>query len=527
MITSNVSFKRFVLTLIIFIGSVIQVNAQCLVTTGPTNDCSYGDAIDNIVIGGTTVSNSGCSSGSGYSSFSSPVWNFTLGSSYPLSLAVGGGQYSQGVAIWIDMNGNGMFESTEYLWNSATSGVNLSGTLTIPSTGITGTTVMRIMCSYNAVPTSGQACTSNIGNYGETEDYVVNLLGNDNVEATAVVSPLTQMCGTANDSLVVRVSNVGSVDATDVPIRVNLSGMFTNSYFDTIPSITAGNYVDTYITTLNTATGGVLGVQLITDYALDSDGSNDTLNTNLTFWDTTDLVITGPTTACVGQMLTFSSNAGTDSAVWYGNGALLDTAVMIMTDTLTSTVQIVLTSVNTCRSNDTLDLAVTDLVTGSFTSSVTGGQADFTGAATDYVTITWDYGDGAGTGTGLTSSYTYGQNGSYNVCMTINGDCDTLVYCDTVVISSLGLNVFDLGDVSVFPNPTTGLVTISLNNLLGLEGNWTLLDLSGKVLESKELNVKNENETIQLSLESQPAGTYIFKLTTKEGQHYQLNLIRN
>ena len=216
-----------------------------------------------------------------------------------------------------------------------------------------------------------------------------------------------------------------------------------------------------------------------------------------------------------------------DTAVWYADGIYFDSANVIITDMLTADIEFVLTSSNSCRANDTINITLVSPSTGSFTAGTTGSQTNFTGTATDFVSISWDYGDGTGSGTGINSSYSYAGNGSYYVCMTVNGVCDTLVYCDSVAVNSLGITNLDLGDVAVFPNPTSGMVTISLNNLSGFNGKWSLIDLAGKVIESKGISISSKEEQIQISLESIKSGSYIFQLKSNEGYTYQLNLIKN
>lgn len=516
------------------LGFAITASAQCPVSTGPTNNCSYGDALDVITIGGNTVSNAGCSgTGTGYTFFPTPIWQFTLGQSYSIALNVGGGTYEQGVGIWIDMNNDLQFDPSEFVWNSGTWALSHTGTLTIPAVGAAPDTVMmRIMCTYYTVPTASQACTSSIGSYGETEDYLVALIPSifaDDIEMASVVKPIDNTCGNPTDSLIVRVKNVGTNPTAAFQVDANLSGMLTGSYSaNVINPIPAGDSVDVFITTLNTQAGGALTIDAYSTYAADMDNSNDTLNTTINLIDATDLVISGAsTTACNGDSVTLTVNtSGTETYDWTENGGFLATADTVNPDGLTGNTQYIVTSSNTCRAADTLDITIIPAPTGSFTYSVNGGAVDFTGTATDYLDISWDFGDGTGTGTGLTPTYTYSQNGTYYVCMSINGTCDTVMYCDSVSTPNVGLSIYELGDVSVYPNPTTGKVTIGLNNLIGFNGTWSLINMDGRVLESSKLGITSNEQKIEVSLETCSPGTYIFRLTGEQGESYQVNLIR-
>ncbi|MCB9046985.1 MAG: T9SS type A sorting domain-containing protein [Chitinophagales bacterium] len=153
--------------------------SQCSTTSTPTNNCSYGDAIDAFTLAGTSSNHSGCNSNTatGYSFYSTPVRNLTIGSTYSWSASVGGYYgYDEGVAIWIDLNGNNQYESSEMLASTSPS-TSHSGSITIPVTATAGTNVrMRVRCAYLVTMTGGQACTNSVGSYGETEDYYVNLI---------------------------------------------------------------------------------------------------------------------------------------------------------------------------------------------------------------------------------------------------------------------------------------------------------------------------------------------------------------
>lgn len=504
------------------------VQAQCLVTTGPTNDCSYGDAIDVLTIGGTTVSNTGCSSGSGYTAFASPVWNFDLGASYSLAASVGGATYNQGLSIWIDVNNNGQYEASEQLYVSGAPALTHSGTVNIPAVGVTGSPLpMRVMCTYNTTPAAGSACTSNQGNYGETEDYIVILNSpsiSDDVELTTILTPIDNACGSATDSLTVRVTNNGTNTASNISVDAVLSGMISTTLNSSIASLASGATQDINLGTINTEMGGTLDIQASVTMTGDLDDTNDTLVTSLTLWNSTDLIISGDSIVCPGDITELTVNtSGSETYVWTVNG------VPLTGDTITVTVivpqEVIVNSSNTCRAADTITLTSVPMPTASYTSTVTGGQADFTGTATNYNSIEWDFGDG-NTGTGLTPSNTYAANGAYWVCMSAIGDCDTVTTCDSVYVTTLSVGTIEWGEVSVFPNPTVDKVTVSITNFIGNKGSWTLFDMNGRVVESADMKLVSGSATVTVSLADMDKGSYIFRILNEKGEKYNVTLVR-
>ena len=523
--------RKAIVVCSVFLFATSAVNGQCLTSTGPTNNCSYGDAIDVLTINGNTVSNAGCSGGgSGYTFFPTPVWNFMQGASYPISLNVGGAQYNQGVRIWIDFDNNGQFDATDVAYVSSAPALTHTGTLTIPPITAIGTVRMRVMCTYNTTASPTQACNSNIGTYGETEDYDVLLspaVLPDDIEATAILTPVDMTCGNVLDTVTVRVSNVGTNPATDVPVQLDLSGLFTGTVNDTIPNIAAGSFVDVAMIVLNTQAGGTLDMTLTTNYAADGDNINDVFTTSIFLLDATDLAISGNASACAGEAVDLSVNtSGLETYSWMQDGAALGSGGTITSNPITANSQITVSSDNTCRAADTLDILLTLTPTASFSAVAAGLSVNFTGTATNNINVSWDFGDG-GSSTNLTPTHTYAADGTYFVCFTAANSCDTVTVCDSVTVSTAGLIELELGEISAFPNPSSGLVTVNMTNMNGFSGDWALLDLDGRRINAGEVKVLSAKESFTISLEALAPGNYILRMEGKKGQEYTINIIRN
>jgi len=161
----------FLLMLMTLLGQ--KAFAQCSTSSTPSHNCSYGDQIRSFTLNSIATSgNSGCSS-SGYGFFSTSR-SLNIGSTYSFSATYGTSSYAQGFAIFIDLNANNIYETSERLYISPSTGQSSSGTITIPTTATAGTVRMRTMCRY-ASTTLTDACASYT--YGEVEDYNVTLVG--------------------------------------------------------------------------------------------------------------------------------------------------------------------------------------------------------------------------------------------------------------------------------------------------------------------------------------------------------------
>jgi len=144
--------------------------------------------------------------------------------------------------------------------------------------------------------------------------------------------------------------------------------------------------------------------------------------------------------------------------------------------------------------------------------------------------FTWDFGDGAGSIiTGAYPSYTYAQPGSYNICLSITTDSCNSVYCDTLVVDSLGfidrdtqqgftvnvlspqeitnptgIKTIDLStknntSIIIYPNPSQGVFNLSST------ANIEVYNVVGALLLQT-----NKTKTIDLS--NEPNGIYFIKL---------------
>jgi GEVED domain/Secretion system C-terminal sorting domain/Pregnancy-associated plasma protein-A len=154
------------------------------------NSCAVVDmsiAYFKLAQGTTTVIsnlNSGCSANS-YGNFtatpstvtSGTTYNFTASASPNGSTSVS--YFDQHITIWIDYNQNGVFESTEMVYQSSVTGIpnprmnpTVTGTFTIPSSAASGILRLRIRTGYGVFAQVTDPCASLA--YGETEDYALN-----------------------------------------------------------------------------------------------------------------------------------------------------------------------------------------------------------------------------------------------------------------------------------------------------------------------------------------------------------------
>ena len=140
-----------------------------------TNDCNYINSVTTS--GGITNIYPAVDSGynnSGVSYFTSPSVSQNAGSSFTLSVqSQGTCLYFSFYYVWIDWDQSGVFDSSELMVNNVNCNNDLTNfTINVPSTALSGTTRMRIICDGSGFGNM-QPCSNYSNYFSESEDYNV------------------------------------------------------------------------------------------------------------------------------------------------------------------------------------------------------------------------------------------------------------------------------------------------------------------------------------------------------------------
>ena len=129
----------------------------------------------------------------------------------------------------------------------------------------------------------------------------------------------------------------------------------------------------------------------------------------------------------------------------------------------------------------------------------------------------WTFGDG---GNDFTQNplHTYTALGAYKVCLTAtNTYGNSAPYCDSIHVTNVGIKEIDFAShVSMFPNPTSGVVAIVLDGNITNDFTLSVYNVLGEeVLPVSEYKAGTTN--VQLSLGSFADGVYMVKVQSKQG----------
>ncbi|PIX33444.1 MAG: hypothetical protein COZ59_09390, partial [Bacteroidetes bacterium CG_4_8_14_3_um_filter_31_14] len=67
-------------------------------------------------------------------------------------------------------------------------------------------------------------------------------------------------------------------------------------------------------------------------------------------------------------------------------------------------------------------------------------------------TYNWDFGNGFSS-TLQNPSFTYSTAGTYNVCLSLNSQCGSDVYCHNVTVTLVNVNNVINENIEIYPNP--------------------------------------------------------------------------
>ena len=217
----------------------------------------------------------------------------------------------------------------------------------------------------------------------------------------------------------------------------------------------------------------------------------------------------GPDTyICVGDTLTLDAGNPGDNYAWGGPVTSTDQTIDVVVPG-TYSLTVISAGLSSCIATDAIDVELDSLPESSFSLTQTGATIDLTDASTNADSIVYLYGDG---NFGTATNYTYTANGTYTVCQEVTNRCGTDSTC--TVIDVVGVGIAGLpGKVAfnMYPNPTTGAVTVDLGAIL--TGELTVTNVVGQHIAL--INFEQKDKLV-LDLDTD-AGVYFVMVQTLHG----------
>ena len=459
-------------------------------TSGTGNNEEW---VETLAIGSysfTTGDDGGYGDFTGNSTFE---MDLTIDSTYSITVTPGwlATQYDEQSQIWIDLNQDGTFDANELVFAQAAPSQNpATGTITIPSTALPGSTRLRVSMAYiggnNTLPSACDQFT-----YGEVEDYCVNIIQGTicgmNVSST-VSDP--QCSGVDNGSISVNVTGGTAGYSYD------WGSSFGNS--SSISGLAPGNYSLT-----------------ISDAAQ----CDTTVNYSLTYQTTLTVDLSANDISCNGASDgTIDAIASGGSNYTYNWGSGFGT-VSSLTGLSAGNYSVTVVDGNGCTESASITINEPAPEQASFTFNPTYLVVDFTNSSSPG-SYSWDFGDG-NTSTLNSPSHTYSSAGNYTVCLNVTTACGTFSSCENITVqaNTTGIETNESQFVGIYPNPSDYEVFFEINSAEA--STIKLLDLNGKLVN--EIYVTSSIETINVSQLSN--GVYNCQIVNASGNVIQTSKI--
>ncbi|MBN8691910.1 MAG: T9SS type A sorting domain-containing protein [Bacteroidetes bacterium] len=152
----------------------------------------------------------------------------------------------------------------------------------------------------------------------------------------------------------------------------------------------------------------------------------------------------------------------------------------------------------------------------SFSLSVSGTTVNVTNLSVNTTANNWNFGDG-GTATSVNAAHTYTANGSYTITLISSNSCNSDTAKLVVNIISASINELNSINATVYPNPSNGKITVSLNNRDNEAYEATIYNQEGKLIQRK-LNVRDR---VDFDLSGEASGLYFLQLRSEKGAYSQ------
>jgi hypothetical protein len=280
--------------------------------------------IDNLKL--SNINNTPAAGCKSYSDYTDLTVQLEQAKTYPLSITLGtcGGNFNKAAKIFIDWNGNGVFDKDELA--ATTTVVNATGTYTanikVPGSVVSGNySLMRVVLTETSDTTTIQAC----GTYGkgETQDYRVQFLQTSvDAGAVAIVNPGSSGSCSVSTPVTVTLKNFGSANITNIPVTItitapdNTTTTYNEIYTGTLAPLAEDNF--TFSQSFNAAAGATYTITATTNLASDPVSANNSV--------TATVVINSPATIgtlnayyCIDSKQYLLSGAGDGTLLWYQN----------------------------------------------------------------------------------------------------------------------------------------------------------------------------------------------------------------
>ncbi|MBM3170154.1 MAG: T9SS type A sorting domain-containing protein [Bacteroidetes bacterium] len=162
--------------------------------------------------------------------------------------------------------------------------------------------------------------------------------------------------------------------------------------------------------------------------------------------------------------------------------------------------------------DDTIEVFDIPAPVANFTSINSFYTYVFTNTSTNSTSYSWNFGDG-NTSTDVNPLHIYGSDGTYTVTLTATNSCgETNTKTMQVTVNVTSIEESDAASIQVYPNPTSGITTLTIQGLNSTQAEIQLMDLTGRILMTKQVELLSEGVETTLNMSKFAAGVYVVRI---------------
>lgn len=290
--------------------------------SGPLS--SADSRINNVTL--SNINNTPAAGCTTYSNYTNLTIQLEQNKTYPLSITLGtcGGNFNKAAKVYIDWNGNGVFDPDELVaTTNLISGTGIYTTnIIVPSTVVPGNfSLMRVVLTETTDTSVIKSC----GSYakGETEDYRVQFLQTSlDAGVIAIVNPSAGGNCSGSTPVTITLKNFGSQTITNIPLTVTITApdhtvsTFNQVYTASLAPLSQDNF--TFNNVFNITAGSTYTISAAANLPGDLVPSNNGITATIAI-DNPPLATDISASYCSAANTFLLTGAGDGELLWYKN----------------------------------------------------------------------------------------------------------------------------------------------------------------------------------------------------------------
>ena len=222
--------------------------------------------------------------------------------------------------------------------------------------------------------------------------------------------------------------------------------------------------------------------------------------------------IDNDTSVCYGKSIDISAYGG-DSYEWNTGESTQSISVSPLEET---TYQVEVSNKEGCTSDKSIKVSVDPLPIPIWSFKEFQDSVVFTNSSQLADSYMWDFGDGKSS-SDENPYHIYDTSGSYTVTLSAINECgsvDSSFTLNVVVPQSGSVNINDaMGNITVYPIPTRDVLLFTLTNQLFGTLNMEVIDVTGRVVHSKQYEKSATEISDKINLTDYSSGLYFIRFT--------------